>query len=314
MPSTFQNAFVPNEIGIHPPKYRLPADAHVGRVRLAVSNLGRSLTFYSRVIGLSILNHGQSFAQLGARGSKEVLLELDEVAGVTPITRRSRLGLYHTAFLLPTRKDLSSFVRHLVAQKIDFGSGDHLYSEALYLTDPDGLSVEVYADRPRETWTYEGREIVSATNPVRFGELPQVAEDSWQGAPTGTTVGHVHMYIGDLDKAAAFYNGVLGLDIVTWRYPGALFASAGGYHHHIGLNIWAEGSPPSSAEDARLLFWELVLPSEREREQLLASLREAGYTSTRLANGTPCATDPWGITVALVITDPVAGKTEIRNG
>lgn len=313
MPPSLQNTLVPGEIGIHPPKYRLPAEAHVGRVRLAVSNLGRSLTFYSRVIGLSILNHGQRFAQLGARGSREVLLELEEVAGVSPITRRSRLGLYHTAFLLPSRESLSSFVRHLAAHKVEFGAGDHLYSEALYLTDPDGLSVEVYADRPREVWTYEGREIVSATNPVRFGELPQVADGSWQGAPAGTIVGHVHLYVGDLDKASAFYNGALGLDIVTWRYPGALFMSAGGYHHHIGLNIWAAGSPVAAKEDARLLFWELVLPSEIEREQLLRNLLEAGYSEMRLADGTPAATDPWGITVALIVATSAGETKGIQN-
>jgi catechol 2,3-dioxygenase len=307
--------FVPNrtDIGIHPPNYRLPATAHVGRVRLAVSNLGRSITFYSRVIGLSILRHEQTFAQLGARGSDEVLLELEEVAGVTPINRRSRLGLYHTAFLLPSREDLSSFVRHLADQKVYFGAGDHIYSEALYLTDPDGLSVEVYADRPQKDWQYEGREIVSATNPVRFETLPQVAENSWHGAPAATRIGHVHMYIGDLEKAAAFYNAGLGLDIVTWRYPGALFTSAGGYHHHVGLNTWAAGSPPATKEDARLLFWELVLPTEQEREQLLGSLRVAGYIQTLTAHGVPAVTDPWGITVALVVRESSPATGEVSH-
>jgi catechol 2,3-dioxygenase len=112
------------------------------------------------------------------------------------------------------------------------------------------------------------------------------------------------MYVGDLDQAAAFYNAALGLDIVTWRYPGALFTSAGGYHHHVGLNVWAAGSPPASKEDARLLFWELVFPTEQDRTSALQSLHEAGYPDTLTAHGAPSVTDPWGITVALVVNKP----------
>jgi catechol 2,3-dioxygenase len=286
-------------VGIHPPKYRLPSSAEVGRVRLAVSSLERSVTFYSQIVGLFILRRDHTCAQLGVSG--RILLELKEEPEVTPITGRSRLGLYHTAFLLPSRQDLSSFVRHLTAEHIEFGAGDHFVSEAIYLVDPDGLGVEVYADRPRENWRYEGREIVSGTSPVRFETFPPVAENSWQGVPAGTRIGHVHLYVGDLEKAAAFYHAGLGLDIVTWRYPGALFVSAGGYHHHVGLNIWAAGSPPASKEDARLLFWELVLPSEQERERALRSLREAGFEETATADGVTAVTDPWGITVALVV-------------
>lgn len=279
------------EIGIYPPAYRLPATAHVGKVRLAISNLDRSLEFYTKVIGLNVISQSATLAQLGAQNSQSVLLELEQLPGVQPIGRRTRLGLYHTAFLLPNREALSSFVNHLRQLRIQFGAGDHLYSEALYLTDPDGLTVEVYADRPRSTWTIDGREIVGATNPVRFSELPPVAPDSWHGAPTGTTVGHVHLYIGDLDKAARFYHAALGFDIVTWRYPGALFVSAGGYHHHVGLNIWAADSPVAGPSDSRLLFWELVLPNQQEIDRIAASLA---------SNGFEASTDPWGIKVTVV--------------
>jgi len=296
------------QIGIHPPQYRLPASAHVGRVRLGVSNLDRATSFYGDVIGLAVLNQGAAhphIAVLGAHGSHRVLLELEEVPGVQPIGPRTRLGLYHTAFLLPSREALSSFVNHLRQLGINFGTGDHIYSEALYLTDPDGLTVEVYADRPREQWIYEGQEIVSATEAVRFAELPIVAEDSWKGAPAGTTVGHVHLYIGDLKAAADFYHTALGLDIVTWRYPGALFISAGGYHHHVGLNVWAAGSPPASPQDARLLFWELALPNADEVERVAKSLTRRGYVQTQTATGAKVFTDPWGITVALVISSQI---------
>ena len=288
------------QIGIQPPGYRLPDAAHVGRVRLAVSNLENSIAFYRDVIGLAVLATDGRVARLGIRADGQILLELEEQPGVQPIGKRSRLGLYHTAFLLPSRKDLSSFVRHLAQHDVNFGAGDHLYSEALYLTDPDGLQVEVYADRPRSEWTYEGREIVGATNPVRFAELPPVADGSWKGAPLGTTIGHMHLYVGDLEVAKGFYHDALGLDIVTWRYPGALFTSAGGYHHHVAVNVWTAGSPPASNEDARLLFWEMVLPDEQEIARARTSLSAAGYVAVTTANGAPGFSDPWCITVALV--------------
>jgi catechol 2,3-dioxygenase len=292
-----------SQIGIHAQQYRLPASAHVGRVRLAVSDLERSIDFYRDVIGLAVLESATAetrVARLGPHGGGGIFLELEEIPGVQGIGRSTRLGLYHMAFLLPSREAFSSFVRHLVRTGTYFGSADHLVSEALYLTDPDGLQVEVYADRPRQQWSYDGRQIVMATEPLRFEELPAVAENSWKGAPAGTTVGHVHLYVGDLEAAAEFYHAAFGLDITTRRYPGALFTSAGGYHHHVGLNVWAASSPLASLHDARLLFWELVLPNKEEVERVKASLAKAGYLAVTTATGTPAFSDPWGITVALV--------------
>src|SRR5258708_8535150 len=137
--------------------------------------------------------------------------------------------------------------------------------------------------------------MVMATEPLRFEELPAVAENSWKGAPAGTTVGHVHLYVGDLEAAAEFYHAALGLDITTARYPGALFTSAGGYHHHVGLNVWAANSSPASEHDARLLFWALVLPNKEELKRATASLANAAYLSLTPATRTPAVTDPSGI-------------------
>jgi len=279
--------------------YGLPASAHVGRVRLAVSNLGRSVDFYTRVIGLAMLESDGKLARLSAQGSGRVLLELEEQPGIRPIAERSRLGLYHTAFLLPNRESLSSFVRHLVKQRVGFGAGDHGISEALYLVDPDGLEVEVYADRPREQWSFTGGQLRMGTQAVRFDQLPKVADDSWKGAPVGTTVGHVHFYIGDLQAAEAFYCDGLGLDVMM-RIPSALFTSAGGYHHHVGLNVWAAGSPVASEGDARLLFWELVLPNATEIERVAENLRKSGYAESLGEGGARSFVDDNGINVALV--------------
>lgn len=287
------------DIGIHPPAYRLPAAARVGRARLAVSNLQRSILFYTQVIGLRVLSSQSSLARLAPHGSPRVLLELEELSGVQPIQPGSRLGLYHTAFLLPTRQDLGRFVRHLRQNAIPFGAADHIYSEALYLTDPDGLTVEVYADRDRSLWKIDGREIVSATNPVHLEELDALSQEPWQGFPASTTVGHIHLYVGHLEQAAAFYQEALGLDLVAWRYPGALFLSAGGYHHHIAVNTWASASPSATEHDARLLFWELVLPSQEDVSQVSGSLRGAGFEPAPSPEGAPLFTDPWGIRIAL---------------
>jgi catechol 2,3-dioxygenase len=288
---------VVHEKGIASPGYRLPATAHVGRVRLAVSQLERSVAFYRDVIGLAVLERAGNLARLGAGG--QVLLELEALPGVRSLGRSKRLGLYHTAFLLPSRADLSAFVRHLWKLGVGFGAGDHLVSEALYLVDPDDLEVEVYADRPREAWTYKGQMLRMGTDAVRFDELAAVATGEWQGAPAGTTTGHMHFYVGDLAAAAEFYLAGLGLD-VTVQIPSALFTSAGGYHHHVGLNVWAAGSPVASERDARLLFWELVLPDAEEVAKVAGNLVRAGYSEAQVANGARAFTDPWGITAALV--------------
>ena len=292
------DASTTTSVGIHSPIFRLPATARIGRVRIAVSELERSVQFYSEVIGLAVLERTADLAELGSHESRQVLLELQELPDVHPIGSRTRLGLYHTAFLLPTRSALSSFVQHLRRDGIQFGASDHLYSEAIYLVDPDGLSVEVYADRPRSEWVVENGELITAVDPVRFETLPAVAEDSWRGAPAGTTMGHVHFYVGDLEEAKRFYHFGLGLDITTWRYPGALFTSAGGYHHHVGLNVWAAHSPPASQTDARLLFWEILLRKAPEVRFAAESLIRAGYSPLQDGECTDF-TDPWGITVRL---------------
>ncbi len=276
---------------------RLPVDTHVGRVRLAVSNLERSVAYYRDVIGLVVLESSGLEAKLGPNDSDRVLLELEEQPEVRPIAAHSRLGLYHTAFLLPSRADLSRFVRHLWQLGVPFAAGDHFVSEALYLVDPDGLEVEVCADRPRELWPYVGGALRMGTVAVRLQELAVLNREIWQGAPAGTTVGHVHFYVGDLRQAEQFYVAGLGMDVVA-QMPSARFVSAGGYHHHVGLNTWAAGSPVAGAQDARILRWELVLPTAEAVEAVCAGLAKAGFTA--LEEDGPIV-DSWGIALQLVV-------------
>ncbi|ALW85228.1 hypothetical protein AUC43_09050 [Hymenobacter sedentarius] len=292
-------------IGQHPAQ-QLPAAIRIGTVHLVVADLSRSLAFYQDVLGFQLLRRvpaadGQAAgAELGVAGSGQVLVALYEQPGARPVPRRGRLGIYHFAVLLPTRADLGRFLRHAQAQGVHVGSSDHLYSEATYLTDPDGFTVEVYRDRPRSEWrvTDEG-EIQSALDPLDVRGVLQAAGDTpWQGLPAGTTIGHLHFYTGSLPEAAAFYHQALGLDIVTWSLPGALFVSAGGYHHHLGLNVWAAGSPAATDEDARLLHWELWLPDAGSRDAAAQRLQQAGYPAAATPEG-PMVTDPWGIRLLL---------------
>jgi len=291
--------------GVAPPAYRLPAESRVGRVRLQIADLERSLEWYGRVLGFGVLERADGRAALGVVADGVPLVELHERPGVSPAGRRARLGLFHYAILLPDRASLGRFVTHLRAVGEEAGASDHLVSEALYLSDPDGLGIEVYADRPRSDWRHRGRELAMATEPLDLDSLVRAAGDgSWDGMPQGTTIGHVHLHVGDLTHADAFYHDGLGLDRVVWSYPGALFLSAGGYHHHLGVNTWAGAAPPASENDARLLEWEIVVPTTDDVRGALDSLSQAGH-EVEHAGATGGVRDPWGTALRIAPAQPL---------
>lgn len=282
-------------VGMRPPGFRLPESTHVGAVHLQVADLARSLAWYRTVLGFRVLEEDARGAVLGA---DRPLVHLHPREGARPVPRRGAYGLFHYAILLPERRALGAFVSHLAERDERVGMADHAVSEALYLWDPDNLGIEVYSDRPRSTWPKRGDEWAMTTDPLDVPDLVRAAEGaSWQGMPDGTTLGHMHLHVGDLDTARGFYHDALGLDVTVWHYPGALFMSAGGYHHHLGTNTWSPG--PAAAEDeARLLHWELVLPDEDSVLQAGKSLKAAGYDARRLPRGIAVA-DPWGTALHL---------------
>ena len=290
--------------GVVPPEYRLPPTAHIGRVRLQVSDIERSLSFYRRVLGFEVLSRDAARARLGVAGDTQSLIELDERPGVRPVPRRGLLGLFHFSILLPNREALGSLVMHLTNVQVRVGSADHGVSEALYLTDPDGLGIEVYADRPRASWAIRDLEVAMITIPLDLGNLAAAATTPWSGMPAGTVIGHVHFSVGDLAQAEAFYHLALGFDKVAWSYPGALFLSAGGYHHHVGTNIWAMGATPATASDARLIDWQLRLPHASDVKAVATHAASKGYSARQPDASVPnevslLVTDPWGISVLL---------------
>jgi catechol 2,3-dioxygenase len=271
----------------------------LGPVTLQIADLERSITYYERVVGLRVLERTDASATLGPHDDGAPLVELRARAGATPVPRRGRLGLYHFAILLPDRAALGRFVAHLALINQHAGMADHLVSEAIYLSDPDGLGIEVYADRPRSEWRMQGRSIAMATLPLDTEALMRASGgEPWAGAPRGTRIGHVHLHVGDLEQAASFYHAGLGLDKVAVDFPGALFLSAGGYHHHLGTNTWAAGAARATERDARLLEWTIVVPSVRDVTGAAQSVAGAGFEIRNEGNDA-VATDPWGTRVRL---------------
>ena len=284
------------EYGIRPRGYRLPEESRLGAVRLQVSDLERSVQWYQAVLGLVVQSRGDGNASLGAQGDPRPLIELREKKGIRAVPRSGLLGLYHFAILLPDRLALGRFIGHLAELGMRAGMSDHFVSEAVYIHDPDGLGIEVYADRPRSQWKVEDRQLTMTTLPLNARALVDAAGDEpWTGLPAGTAIGHVHLFVGDIDRAAAFYHDLVGFDKVVWSYPGALFLSAGGYHHHLGTNIWAAQAPPASENDAKLIEWEIVVPRAADVDQVEASVRQGAPVDRE--GSTILLRDPWGTAV-----------------
>jgi catechol 2,3-dioxygenase len=289
----------PGSYGKPPAAFRLPSATRLGPVRLRIGDLGRSLDYYQRVLGLQVLEETGSSAKLGTPSGRE-LVELVARPETRPAPGHARTGLFHFAILLPSRAHLGRFARHLGQSGVLAGASDHLVSEALYLQDPDNLGIEIYADRPRSAWRRVGRELRMVTDPIDMrGLLEAVGTEAWEGAPSDTVMGHVHLNVGDLDRAKAFYSDGLGFDQTVWGYPGALFLGAGGYHHHLGTNIWA--GPRATrplADEAQLLEWTLDLPTRADVEKVVESLEggryHPGWREDSESGAAVTVRDPWG--------------------
>lgn len=280
----------------------------LGPVRLTVADLPGARAFYERVVGLRALGDGGDTAagvvRLGAAEGGPAIVELVGRADA-PVRARHSSGLFHLALLVPDRASLAQALGRVVAGgwRID-GASDHLVSEALYLSDPEGNGIEIYRDRPREAWKRDERgELRMATLPLDLerlvAELGPVTGEPDPGVPAATTLGHVHLQVADLAAAEAFYAGALGFEMMVRSYPGALFVAAGGYHHHLGLNTWASaGGPPRDPAARGLRDFTVVLADPDERQRVAERVEAAGF-SVRDDAGDAVATDPFGIAVRL---------------
>lgn len=284
----------------------LPANLRMGPVSLTVADLDRSIAFYQSIVGLQLLNNAGGQAILGA-GSR-TLLRLHEQPGIRPAGRYT--GLFHFALLLPTRRDLALVFRHLVSQNIRLGASNHLVSEALYLSDPDGHGIEIYADRPRAEWPYDGLgQIQMATYRLDTANLlAEVSpQNKWSGLPDGTVMGHVHLQVADIPVAQKFYVEQLGFDHMVDYGREASFVSAGGYHHHLGMNVWNSfQAPPPPADVAHLTDLSLLFVDELSRSQVIARL-QAQEIAVKTDQDDFVVQDPFQNNLRLVIEAPSAG-------
>ena len=294
----------PGTYGEAPRGYRLPNGTTLGPVDLQIADLTRSLRFYEAALGLRVLQREGPRAVLAARDGVIPLVELHERPGAREVPHRGRTGLYHFALLLPDRASLGRLVRHLGEIDARFGASDHLVSESLYLQDPDNLGIEIYVDRPRSAWQRIGRELMMATDPLDLSGLVGAADTAaWGGLPAGTVMGHVHLHVGDLALASAFFSEAVGFDRTLWHYPGALFLAADGYHHHLGTNTWAgsDATPPTE-EDAQLLAWTIALPgpaAPRPSSENLVHARQPIDRAGAAGGLLRVTRDPWGTRIRL---------------
>jgi catechol 2,3-dioxygenase len=279
-------------------------DTALGPVRLTVSDLDRSRVFYERAIGLRATELDDGTLALGAAGEPPVI----ELRGDSSAPRPNRRapGLYHVAILVPTRTDLAFALARLAQARWPLdGASDHLVSEALYLSDPDGNGIEIYRDRPRTDWPRSGDQLQMSTLPLALDDVIDELRDASElqaGVPRGTRIGHVHLQVSDLGEAESFYHRVLGFDVIVRAYPGALFVSAGGYHHHVGLNTWhSAGAAPAPAGSVGLRSFTIELPGERELAAVLARVQAAGISTSSHPDGV-LVRDPFGTGVVLAVS------------
>jgi catechol 2,3-dioxygenase len=275
-----------------PPASQDPRGVALGRVVLTVRNLDAVQAFYERSVGLHVLRRDGESAELGA--GRDVLLELRRDPAARFRSPREA-GLFHTAFLLPGRADLGRWVKHAAATRAPVvGASDHAVSEAIYLSDPEGNGVEIYVDRPASTWRRNGHEVEMTTEQLDIDDLvAQAGARAWAGFPEGSTVGHVHLQVGAIPTAEAFYAGILGFDL-TCRYPGGSFFASDGYHHHLATNVWnSRGAGPRELPTTGLAEFEIRADAARI-EAIRQRAAQAGDGGERLV-----LRDPWGTAVAL---------------
>ncbi|WP_323192528.1 VOC family protein [Halostella sp. PRR32] len=264
---------------MHADEATLPAETHIGRTALTVSNLGEMTDFYRDVVGLTVLSCDDTTAVLGVEGTPLLVLEHDPDA---PNRHRSGAGLFHNAFRVPSRTSLGDALARIREHWQLGGASDHGVSEALYLTDPEGNGIEIYRDYPREDWPRgdDGR-IRMGTYHLDLEPLEATAAGK-SGLPVGTEVGHVHLEVSSLEAFSEFYVEILGFEVQT-DVPAARFVGAGGYHHHLGANTWNHRTGPASGRG--LSWFEVVVPHEEALTELRDRTADSQYGITETNDG-----------------------------
>ncbi len=283
----------PNPASVPTAANRTPL--RIGAVGLIVRDLGGMTDHYRRLLGLALIDRSDGTARLGTPGGL-ALLDLEHRPSALADDDR-QAGLYHTAFLMPTREAHGRWIAHLARSRMPItGASDHGVSEAFYLDDIEGNGIEVYNDRPPERWQRDGDQIVMQTHRLDIEAIVRetgTAGSAYEAAPEGLRIGHIHLRVGDTDEAERFYRGAMGLDL-TRRRGGATFMSSGGYHHHVGANVWHSPGAGRRNPDRAGLAWFAVETADRATLDMLKGRMDAAGIETR-ADGTGfAASDPWG--------------------
>lgn len=276
--------------------------ARIGWVRLNVRDIDRSLRFYYERIGLRVAHRDETGIHLSASGDPPAQVVLSHA---DQDLEEPSSGLFHFALRVPRRKDLAQTLRRMIREGVPFpGFADHGVSEALYLADPEGNGIEIYCDRPADQWPRYGGRLAMVTEPLDLEDLMQEvdeeAEDAVADLHPETDVGHIHLCVSDLTRARAFYSDVIGMEITQDTYPGALFMAAGGYHHHVGANVWnSRGLPPRKERTPGLEAFELIVPDQRSVEAISGRLEMTGYAFHSSDEGHLVIRDPDGVEVCI---------------
>lgn len=280
------------------PAFQLNLATQPGTVVLKVADLIAQTRFYQKVIGLEVYEQGLTHSVLGAQQDHIPLLILQRIASPLPLTRKT--GLYHMAFLLPSRKDLGNALLHyLRIQAPLIGASDHGYSEALYLIDPEGNGIEIYHDKPRSFWDIRpDGEIPGITAEMDAQGVVAAADDEWHGFPQATRIGHVHLKVADLTATEEFYTDIMGFSLKTNFGNSAKFFASGDYHHHLGTNIWnGRNLPAMDKNDLGLAYYSFFAPNDQELVRIRENLEKGSQNFMILSNGSLALTDPNGINV-----------------
>lgn len=272
----------------------------IKRVSLKVNNLVKMIEFYSKTIGLRLIKQNQTLALFSAQGSDQVILQLKKINDGT--SSLAKTGLYHIAFLLPTRKDLGTILLWFLNNKVSLiGAADHGYSEAIYLNDPEQNGIEIYRDKPISKWDIlSNGHIKGVTEPMDAQAVLASADDQWQGISPGSKIGHIHLKVNSLTETESFYNGILGFDLKDDFGRHAKFFAAGLYHHHIGTNNWSGNQlAPMASNDLGLDYFSIQLPDGITRKQVQKRLGARKEPFEIGKQGELIVTDPSGITLRL---------------
>ncbi len=280
--------------------YALTRPAYIDQSHLVVKDLAAVSGFYQKMLGLSVIEKTASGEVLGVAGLPLLTLTTDGNAREAP---RNAAGLFHTAFLMPDRTELARWLRHAANNNVVLdGASDHLVSEAIYLSDPEGNGIEIYADRPHDSWKFHPDGMVEmATLRLDLQALYNSApDDAWTGMAEGSAIGHIHLQVGDIPQADVFYRDVLGLKLMA-RYPGASFFASGGYHHHLGANIWnSRGAGRRAEHMTGLSDYKIRFNDRQTLDKAVARLDELEIASEKRDGGV-FLKDPWGIGLTLSV-------------